>query len=98
MQLSQNHRMADVGRHLYTLSSPTPALSLPYNSVPQDCVQKAFEYLQGNKLQNLSGQPIPVLGHSHSEEFFMFEWKLQCSSLGLLPLVLQLGTTEEAYC
>jgi len=29
-----------------------------------------FEYLQGWRLHNLSGQPVPGLGHPHSEETF----------------------------
>lgn len=29
-----------------------------------------FEYLQGGKLYSLSGQPLPVLVHPHSEKVF----------------------------
>ena len=31
----------------------------------QGCVQLGFEYLQECRLHNLSGQPVPVLGHPH---------------------------------
>lgn len=30
----------------------------------------SFGYLQGWTLHNLSGQPVPVLSHSYSEEIF----------------------------
>lgn len=35
--------------------------------VVQDCVQLAFDSLQEWRHHHLSGQPVPVLGHSHSE-------------------------------
>lgn len=39
----------------------------------QGRVQSAFEYLQGRRLHNLSGQPVPVFDHLHSElHFFLF--------------------------
>jgi len=38
--------------------------------VAQVCVQMAFEHLQGWRLHNLSGRPVPVLGHPHSEKVF----------------------------
>jgi len=31
--------------------------------VAKDHAQMAFEYLQGWRLHNLPGQPVPVLGH-----------------------------------
>jgi len=30
-----------------------------------------FEYLQGGRLHNLSGQPVPVLGHPHSKKVLL---------------------------
>ena len=30
----------------------------------------AFEYLQGWRLHNLPGQPVPVLSHPHSKKVF----------------------------
>jgi len=30
----------------------------------------AFEYLQGGRPHHLFGQPVPVLGHPHSEKVF----------------------------
>ena len=54
----------------------------------QDHVQKAFEYLQGWRLHNLSGQPMLVLGHPHSKKVFPdVRGKLLCFSL--CPLTLK---------
>lgn len=36
-------------------------------------IQMAFEYLQGCRLYNLSGQPVLVLSHSHSKNVFPHE-------------------------
>ena len=38
--------------------------------VVQEHVQMAFEYLQGGRLHNLSGQPVPVLSNPHSKKVF----------------------------
>lgn len=38
--------------------------------VAQDRVQMALGYLQGWQLQHLPGEPVPVLGHPHSEKVF----------------------------
>jgi len=40
--------------------------------VAQNYVHSAFEYLQRWKVYNLSGQPVPVLGHPHSKEVFPY--------------------------
>lgn len=49
----------------------TPAQA-HFERVAQDCVQMAFEYLQGWGLYNL---PAPMLGHSHSEKVFFLMLK-----------------------
>jgi len=36
--------------------------------VAQDHVQRGFEYLQGGRLHNLPGQPVPVLCQPHGED------------------------------
>lgn len=36
-----------------------------------DCVQSAFEDLQGGKLHNLSGKPVSVFHHPHSIEVLL---------------------------
>jgi len=38
--------------------------------VAQDSVCMAFKHLQGWRLHSHSGQPVPVLGHPHSENVF----------------------------
>lgn len=58
-----------------------------------DCVQSAFEDLQGGKLLSFSGWPFPVLHHSHRKEV---RWNLLCSSCCPLFLVLSLDTTEKS--
>ena len=59
-----------MGRHLWR---PSGAGSRWYSRatrshLPRTCVQMAFEYLQGWRLRNLSGQPVPVLSHPHSKK------------------------------
>jgi len=64
--------MVGVGRDLCGSSSPT---LLPkqgrLQQAAQDSVQADLEYLQRTKLHNLPGQPVPVLRHPQSEEFFL---------------------------
>ena len=67
----QNHGMAEAGRDLFRSPCPTPLLKQGHpERVPQDCARTAFEYLHGGRLHDLSGQPVPVLGHPHSEKVF----------------------------
>ena len=61
---SENHRMVQVGRDLCGSSSPT---SLPKQGHVEDLVQVGLEYLQ-RRLQNIPGQPVPVLRHPQREE------------------------------
>jgi len=66
---SQCHIMVGVGWDLWGSSSPTLLTKQGHlKQVSQDCVQAGFEYLQRRRLHNLSGQPVPVLCHSQSEE------------------------------
>ncbi|KAK4828172.1 hypothetical protein QYF61_024421 [Mycteria americana] len=68
---SQNHRMAEVGRDLCRTFVQCPLLKQGHpEPLAHDCVQTAFEYLQGWRLQNLPGQPVPVLVHPHSQIVF----------------------------
>ena len=56
--ISQNHRMVEVGRDIWMSSSPTLLLKQGHlGQVTQDHARSAFEYLQGWRLHNLSGQP-----------------------------------------
>jgi len=48
-------------------------------------------------METLSGQPVPVFNHSHSENgFLMFDWNFLHFSLCPLPSALSVGTTEKA--
>ena len=68
----QNHSTAELGRDLWRSSSATLPLKQGHlQPVVQDHVQRAFNYLQGWRLHNLSGHPVPVLGHLHSEKGFL---------------------------
>jgi len=52
-------------------SGPTTLLKQGHlEQVAKDGVQMTFEYLQGQMVHNLSGQPIPLLIYPHSEEVF----------------------------
>ena len=56
---------------LWMSSDPTHLLQQGHlEPLSQDHVQMAFEYLQGQRLHNLSGQPVPELSHPHSEKAF----------------------------
>lgn len=67
--ISQNHRMFEVGRHLYKPSSPNTLLKrAQLLQVAQDYAQMGFEYLQAGRPHNLPGKPVPVFGHPHSKK------------------------------
>lgn len=63
--------------------------------VAQDHVLMAFRYLQAWQLQHLPGQPVPVLGHPHSEKVFpALRQGLMCfSSCSLFLCCAELGNT-----
>ena len=68
---SVNLRTVEVGSDLWSASGPTPLLRQGHlDPVAQDCVQMAFEYLQGRSLCILLGQPIPALRHRCSQRVF----------------------------
>nr|XP_009479083.1 PREDICTED: transmembrane protein C5orf28 homolog [Pelecanus crispus] len=70
---SQNHGVVVVGRVFWRSSSPSPLLKQAHvEPVAQHHVQTAFEYLQGCRLPNLSGQPVPVHSHHHRENVFPY--------------------------
>ena len=67
--VSQNPRLAGVGRDLCGSPSPTPLLKQGHlQQAAQDLVQAGLEYLQRRRLHNLPGQPVPLLHHPQSEE------------------------------
>ena len=60
--------MLGVGRDLCGSSSPTPLSKQSHiEQAAQDLVQAGLEYLQ-KRIDNLPGQPIPVLHHPQSKE------------------------------
>lgn len=58
------------GRDLQRPFCPTPLLKEGHLEQGAHG-QMAFEYLQRWRLHNLLGQPVPALGHFHSEKSFM---------------------------
>jgi len=62
--------------------------------VAQGCVQTAFEYLQGWRLHNLSGQPVPVLGHPDSKKVFP-DVQRQPPVFQLVPIASGPGTRHH---
>lgn len=60
-------------------------------------MQAAFVYLQGDRLQNLSGLPVPVLSHPHNKEVLHHvQTKPLVLQFYLLLLVLPLDITEKS--
>ncbi|KAK4810494.1 hypothetical protein QYF61_004274, partial [Mycteria americana] len=69
-----NHRMVEVGRDLWRSSGPTPLCQQGHlEPVAQDHVQTAFEHLQGGRLHNLPGQPVPAKQSQLSQPFLIGE-------------------------
>ena len=67
----QNHRTLGVGRDLWRSSHTTPLLDKVHpEQGTQERIQVDFECLQGRRLHNLSGQPVPLLCHPHRKEVF----------------------------
>ena len=95
---SRNHRIIEVGSDLWRSLGPTPLLKKGYlKLVAQDHVQMSFEYLQGWRLRNLSGQAVQVLSHPHSEKMFPdIQGEPPVFQFVPLPLVLSLGTTKKS--
>jgi len=63
--------MIDVKRELLRSSGPHLLLKPDHlEQVAQHHVQTAFQYLQGWRFHILSGIPVLVLIHSHSEDVF----------------------------
>jgi len=61
--------MTEVGKALWRSSAPASQIEHGcLDPVAQDHVQTAFQYLQGERLHNLSGQPVPGLSHPRSKE------------------------------
>jgi len=60
-----------VGRHIWRSSGPSTLLKQGHlEPVAQDHIQMAFEYLQGWKLHNPLGQPVPVFSNPRRKKVF----------------------------
>lgn len=56
------------GRDHWRSSSPASLLKQgPLEQVAQDCIPIILEYFLRGRLNNISGQPVPVLGHPPSK-------------------------------
>lgn len=56
--------------HLQIILSNLPLRQGHLEPLAQDHAQAGFDYLQGRSFHNLSEQPVPALGHPHSEKVF----------------------------
>lgn len=77
IRILQNHRTAVAERGLWMLPRSATLLRLGYlQPDAQNHVQPGFEHLQ-DRLNNLSGQPVPLLSNPHSASLhshnFMFQ-------------------------
>lgn len=99
--MSQNHRMAEIERHIHRSASATPLLKLgPLVYIALGHVRLGFEYLQERRLHNLSRWPVPIFDQSPSKNIFllMFEWNFLYFNLCTLPPVISLDTTQMGLC
>jgi len=64
---SQNHRTAEVGKDVWSLSGPTLIQAEHLQQGAQYHIQMDFDYLR-ERFHRLSGQPVPALHHPHSKE------------------------------
>lgn len=79
---SQNHRMDEVESVLWESPNPTSLLKQGQkNQAVQDCVQLCFEYVQGWRLYNTSGEPVPAFNHSHSNKKNIYSNRIFCISI-----------------
>lgn len=77
-------------------SGPTPQINQVYLQQAAQDHDQVFEYLQGWRLHNLSGQSVTGLGHPHTENsFLLFRGNLPSFTLCPLALLLSLGTTGK---
>lgn len=84
MLFAFHQRISEVGRNLWRSSTPTPpAKEDSLQHVAQESLQMGFEYLQRRRFHNLSGQPVPVLCHPHSNKVLLHI----CRDLPMFQLV-----------
>lgn len=64
----RSHRMVEIARHIWRSSCPTALLKQGHlESVAKHHVQMSFEFLQGGRQYNLSGQPVCASTQSPSQ-------------------------------
>lgn len=84
---SQNCGMVEVGRNIWRSPGPTSLIKqYLLELVIQDHVREALEHLQGGRLHNPTGQPVPELSHLHSEKAFP-DSQTEPPMLQLVPIV-----------
>lgn len=75
------------GRDHWRASSPNSLLQEgPLEHATQDYVLMVHEYLQGSKLHNISGQPIPMLSQPSHQKSFPYV-HVECPVFQFLHLV-----------
>ena len=63
--------MVEIGKEFWKSCGPTSLLKQGHlQPLVCDHVKAAFEYHQGQRLYNVSGQSMPVLSNQRSEEVF----------------------------
>ena len=99
--VSQNHRMAWIGRDLKDHESPTPLqqarLPTSISNTRSGCPgphPPGLEHLQGRGSHNLSGQPVPAPHYSHSKELPLIS-NLNLPSFNLKPFPNVLGQNNS---
>lgn len=75
LAFDRKHRTEEVGRHLWRHSSLLCSKPSLLQHISQCCVQSDFKYLQGWRLNKLSGQPVLVCLIIPTVQKFLIVWK-----------------------
>lgn len=68
----KNHRILEIGRHLWTSVSPTLCSKQSrLELTAQGCVQSGFKYFQGWRIHNLSRPPMAVGNFRHKDALLL---------------------------
>jgi len=96
--ISQNHRLAEVGRNLLGSSHPTPAQGrLTYSRLLSTVSRQGLNISRGGESTTSLGRLCQLLITLTVIMFFlMFKWNFLHLNLCPWRLVLSLGTTEKA--
>lgn len=98
LAFDRKHRTEEVGRHLWRHSSLLCSKPSLLQHISQCCVQSDFKYLQGWRLNKLSGQPVLVCLIIPTVQKFLIMWKwiFLYFCLCTLLLVLSFWTTAKS--